>query len=126
MKYFANASERIDSGHENYIEFQLPGAEEEFWDKTSLYMEEAVMEESGFGAFWLACMYENIVFDMDTISGDELAKLEQAAKRQGGAVLEIVLELRNWSEGKLSNPKLCISVIREEDRAWECNRDNPE
>ena len=43
MKYFVDAETREASGHENYIEFQLPDATEEFWDKTSLYMLEETM-----------------------------------------------------------------------------------
>ena len=38
MKYFVDAETREASGNENYIEFQLPTATDEFWDKTSLYM----------------------------------------------------------------------------------------
>ncbi len=33
MKYFVDVNVRIESGHENYIEFKLPNAKEEFWDK---------------------------------------------------------------------------------------------
>lgn len=72
MKYFVDAETREASGHENYIEFQLPDATEEFWDKTSLYMLDETTDETGFGEFWSNCMYDGIVFDMCSFSKDEL------------------------------------------------------
>ena len=97
MKYFENEACGA-SDHENYIEFQLPTATEEFWDKTSYYMHKEIMAESGFGEFWSNCMYNNIVFDMSSISKDELEQMTLATVKYGWAVFEIVTELSEWLE----------------------------
>lgn len=93
MKYFMNAEQRVASGHENYIDFRLPAATEEFWDKTSLYMLETTLQETGFGDFWRSCMCEDIVFDMTSFSRDELA---QMADKASGTILEVISELQEW------------------------------
>ena len=96
MKYFVDAETREASGNENYIEFQLPTATDEFWDKTSLYMLEETMDESGFGEFWSNCMYDGIVFDMCSFSKDELNLMIAEAAKFGGVVLEVISELSEW------------------------------
>ena len=96
MKYFVDAEAREAAGHENYIEFQLPTATDEFWDKTSLYMLEETMDESGFGEFWCNCMYDGIVFDMASFSEDELKQMVAAAAKCGGTVFEVIFELSEW------------------------------
>jgi len=68
MKYFIDAKSRTASGHENYIEFQVPNHKEEFWDDDSLYMSEAALNETGFRKFWTDCMFNDIVFDLDTVA----------------------------------------------------------
>ena len=90
MKYFVDAEAREAAGHENYIEFQLPTATDEFWDKTSLYMLEETMDESGFGEFWSNCMYDGIVFDMASFSEDELKRFHP---KQNPVFLYIVSRL---------------------------------
>ena len=96
MKYFVDAETREASGNENYIEFQLPTATDEFWDKTSLYMLEETMDESGFGEFWSNCMYDGIVFDMCSFSKDELNLMIAKAAKRGDVVLEVISELIEW------------------------------
>ena len=116
MKYFIDAKTRIASGHENYIEFQIPNHKEEFWDDDSLYMSETVLNETGFRKFWTDCMYNDIVFDMDTISNDEMLRMLKTAESYGDTVLEIVKELKAWAEVYFCEPKQCIGVVREYDR----------
>lgn len=96
MKYFVDAETREASGHEDYIEFQLPTATEEFWDKTSLYMLEETMCETGFGEFWSNCMYDGIVFDMASFSEDELKQMVVAAAKCRETVFEVISELSEW------------------------------
>ena len=96
MKYFVDAEAREAAGHENYIEFQLPTATDEFWDKASLYMLEATMSESGFGEFWSDCMHDDIVFDMCSFSKDKLNLMIAEAAKFGGVVLEVISELSEW------------------------------
>ena len=96
MKYFVDAEAREAAGHENYIEFQLPTATDEFWDKASLYMLEATMSESGFGEFWSDCMHDDIIFDMCSFSKDELNLMIAEAAKFGGVVLEVISELSEW------------------------------
>lgn len=96
MKYFVDAETREASGNENYIEFQLPTATDEFWDKASLYMLEATMSESGFGEFWSNCMCDGVVFDMCSFSKDELNLMIAEAAKFGGVVLEVISELSEW------------------------------
>ena len=103
MKYFVDAETREASGHENYIEFQLPDATEEFWDKTSLYMLDETTDETGFGEFWSNCMYDGIVFDMCSFSKDELDLMVAEAAKCGGVVFEVISELSNWVENNLAN-----------------------
>ena len=100
MKYFVNAEERTASVHENYVEFQLPSAAEEFWDRTSLYLPETAMVETGFGDFWCDCIHEGLVFDMDSFSKDELAQMADKAADRGGAVLEVISELKDWADAQ--------------------------
>lgn len=114
MKYFVSLEERVRSGHENYIEFQLPGAKAES-DKVSLYMPESVMEETGFGAFWTQCMYDDIVFDRDTICLDELSKMMEAGKQQSDVVLEVMEELRAWLEAHSAS---CSGVVWPNFQRW--------
>lgn len=116
MKYFVNAKERIASGHENYIEFQLPWATEEFWDETSLYMLEETLEDTGFGHFWDDCTYDRIVFDMNSFTKGELAEMTNEAVKCGGIVLEVISELKDWVDSHLSKEKQAIWVN------WECDR----
>ena len=96
MKYFVDAETREASGNENYIEFQLPTATDEFWDKTSLYMLEETMAETGFGEFWSGCMHDGIVFDMCSFSKDELNLMIAKAAKRGDVVLEVISELIEW------------------------------
>lgn len=114
MKYFVNAEERVASGHENYIEFQPPSATEEFWDKTSLYMLETAMEETGFGDYWCDCMREDIVFDMASFTKDELAQMIDRAAKHGGTVIEVISELKDWVDSQLAE---VVNVNWASDRA---------
>ena len=96
MKYFVDAEMREVSGHEDYIEFQLPTATDAFWDKTSLYMLEETMAGTGFGEFLSDCMHYDIVFDMWSFSKDELNLMIAEAAKFGGVVLEVISELSEW------------------------------
>ena len=116
MKYFIDAKARTASGHENYIEFQTPEHKEEFWDNDSLYMSEAVLNETGFQNFWTDCVYNDIVFDMDTISKEEMQGMAQVAENYGDTVLEVFNELKAWTELHLCEDKQVIGVVRECDR----------
>ena len=114
MKYFINANERVASGHENYIEFQPPDATEDFWDKTSLYMHEITMAETGFGAFWCNCMYEDIVFDMASFKKDELIQMVDKAAKCGVTIIEVISELKEWADSQLAE---IVTVNWASDRA---------
>lgn len=116
MKYFIDAKARTASGHENYIEFQIPGCKEEFWDDDSLYMSEEVLNETGFCKFWTDCVYNNIVFDMDTISHDEMLGMLEAARSYENTVLEIIKEFKTWAEVHFCESDQYIGVIWEYDR----------
>lgn len=116
MKYFIDAKERIASGHENYIEFQVPNHKEEFWDDDSLYMSEAVLNETGFRKFWTDCMYNDIVFDMDTISREEIQGMIKVSQNYGNTVLEVLNELKTWTELYLCEDKQVIGIVWEYDR----------
>lgn len=111
MKYFIDAKARIASGHENYIEFQVPNHKEEFWDDDSLYMSEAVLSETGFRKFWTDCMYNDIVFDMDTISKEEMQGMMKAVKNYGETVLEVLNELKTWTEIYFCEDNQVIGVV---------------
>lgn len=123
MKYFVNAEERITSGHENYIEFQSPAATEEFWDKTSLYMLEETMAETGFGDFWCNCMHEGIVFDMASFDKSELAQMVDKAAKYGSTVIEVLSELEAWVDSKLAE---VVTVNWASDRALARRREQRE
>lgn len=111
MKYFVDAKERISSGHENFVEFQPPSATKEFWGESSLYMPESTMLETGFHEFWTKCMAKDIIFDMDTISRNDILQMLIEAKRCGGTILEIVNELIAWIRIQLreSDSYICIN-----------------
>ena len=117
MKHFIDANERAASGHENYIEFQLPCASKEFWDDTSLYISEEVLGETGFVEFWSNCMYDGIVFDMSSFTKDELAQMAERAAECGGTVLEVITELKAWVDTQLIQGNSPIFTIWESDRA---------
>lgn len=117
MKYFVDADGRAASEHEHYIEFQPPAAVEEFWDKTSLYMPEATMDETGFGAFWDDCMHDGIVFDMATISEAELLQMKKKAAKYGGNIPAVLNELTAWMDTWKTEGKTTILVCWESDRA---------
>lgn len=121
MKYFVDAGKRAASGHENYIEFQTPNATEEFWDETSLYMLEAVMDETGFGEFWSCCMQDGIVFDMASFSKDELSQMANEAAKCGGTVLSVITELKAWADTQLTEESR-IAVSWASDRALASRR----
>ena len=112
MKYFVDAKERIASGHENYIEFQPPRATKEFWDESSLYMSESTMLETGFYEFWTKCMSDDIIFDMDTISRNDILQMLIEAKQCGGVILEVVNELIAWIRVQLKETDDFISINR--------------
>ena len=116
MKYFVDAKERAASGDENYIEFRLPTATEEFWDKTSLYMSETTMDKTGFGEFWLKCMCEDIVFDMDTISKEDLHLMKSESAGCNEAILEIINELEGWIDANLKHTDKYIGIVH----SFEC------
>ena len=116
MKYFIDAKARTASGHENYIEFQIPEHKAEFWDNDSLYMSEAVLSETGFRKFWTDCMYNDIVFDMDTISKEEMQGMTQVAQNYGNAVLDVLNELKTWTELYLREDNQVIGVVWEYER----------
>ena len=116
MKYFIDAKARIASGHENSIEFQVPNHKEEFWDDDSLYMSEAVLSETGFRKFWTDCMYNDIVFDMDTISKEEMQGMMKAVKNYGETVLEVLNELKTWTEIYFCEDNQVIGVVWEYER----------
>lgn len=117
MKYFVDSKAREASCHENYLEFQLPTATEEFWDKTSLYLSNELLRKTGFGEFWCDCMREDIVFDMSTISKDDLMHLETAALECGGEIPEVIYELKAWADSHLDVEEQVIGVNWESDRA---------
>lgn len=123
MKYFINATERVVSGHENYIEFQPPSATEEFWDNTSLYMHEITMDETGFGSFWCDCMREDIVFDMASFTKDELVQMADKAANLGGTVTEVISELTDWVDSQLAE---VVTVNWASDRALVRRREQRE
>ena len=123
MKYFVNAEERVASGHENYIEFQLSSATEEFWDNTSLYMLETTMDETGFGSFWCDCMYEGIVFDMTSFDKSELAQMVDKAAKYGSTVIEVLSELKAWVDSQLAE---VVTVNWASDRALARRREQRE
>lgn len=117
MKYFVDAKERIASGHERFVEFQSPDAAEEFWDKTSLYMPESTMAETGFGEFWSNCMHNDIVFDMATISEADLLRMKREAAKYGGNIPAVSNELTAWMDTWKTEGKTTILVCWESDRA---------
>ncbi len=117
MKHFVDLSTRIASGHENYVEFQLPAAAVEFWDPTSLYMLETEMADTGFASFWSNCVLDNIVFDMDSFTKEELSQMLEAAQPCGGTVLSVLNELWKWVNAKLSESNQRIGVVWAPDRA---------
>lgn len=119
MKYFVDAETREASGNENYIEFQLPTATDEFWDKASLYMLEETMAETGFGEFWSNCMCDGIVFDMASFSEGELKQMLAAATKCGGTVLEVIFELSEWIR---INQAESVGVNWASDRSLACRR----
>lgn len=116
MKYFIDAKARTASGHENYIEFQVPNHKEEFWDDDSLYMSEATLNETGFRKFWTDCMYNDIVFDMDTISREEIQGMIKVSQNYGNTVHEVLNELKTWTELYLCEDKQVIGIVWEYDR----------
>ena len=115
MKHFVNDNERILSGHENYIEFQVPHAEKEHLDEKSLYMDETILKESGFDNFWIECIYNDIVFDKDTISKEELSAMMQVADKIGGVVAEIMSELCLWTDTIELKNKEYISICTKDE-----------
>lgn len=122
MKYFVNSTELIASKHKNYTEFQLPNSEKKFWDDESVYMHEDTLNSTGFNAFWEDCMYDFIVFDMDTISKEELSKMIVKANKYDKVILEILNELKIWIDGHNLNTDKPIAVFREYDREDERRR----
>ena len=79
-------------------------------------MSETVLNETGFRKFGTDCMYNDIVFDMDTISNDEILGMLKAAESYGDTVLEIVKELKARAEVYFCESKQYIGVVREYDR----------
>ena len=114
MKYFVNAEERAASGHENYIEFQLPAATDDFWDNTSLYMLETTMHETEFYEFWNSFGYDGMIFINDSFSKDELTQISAKAAEYGGTILEIISELKDWVDAQNTD---VIHLI------WACDRE---
>ena len=86
MKYFVEEIEGIKK-NEIYAEFRLLDLK----NKTSLYMLRSVTDETKFRDFWIECMREDIVFDMDTISKNELQKMAEKTERCGEAFLKCCL-----------------------------------
>ncbi len=132
MKFFMDAAARVALEREEYIiEFQLPNAAEEFWDSKSLYITEEALIETGFSDFWSDRVDDGTVFDMDTILIEDLIKMLELAKTQGGTVLEMINELYAWAQSNLLEPKQRINVNWEfhralarreaERQAYQCN-----
>ena len=104
MKYFFDANAQAEINRNELIEFKAHGQ--------SIYMRESIMRDSGFYDFWLKCMQDDIVFDMDTISKNELLKMCLAGNASSETVTEILSELRMWAEPLLNNERSHIEVVR--------------
>lgn len=122
MKYFVVQTEVELSQIENYIEFRPPNATKELGDEKSLYMHEITMQETGFGEFWSNCMREDLVFDMDSISKDELEIMMNEASKRGGEILDVLLELKRWGNTYLAQGNQSITINRAFDYLMECRR----
>lgn len=122
MKYFVVQTEVDLTQIEKYIEFRPPNAEKEFGDKKSLYMHETMMRETGFDKFWFNCMRDNLVFDMDTISKDELERMMNEAAKKGGEIFEILKELKLWRDTYFSQGNQLIPINRKFDYFMEYHR----
>ena len=120
MKYFISADEREKVGCEKFIEFRLPNDERELCGGQSLYIAESAIKETGFRDFWVQCMADDLVFDMDTISKTDLALMWAESIVSGNEVREILAELRSWAAPFLDAGNKYIEVIHVDN-----NEENP-
>ena len=104
MKYFFDANGQAEIDRNELIEFKAHGQ--------SIYMRKSVIRDSGFYDFWLKCMQDDIVFDMDTISKNELLMMCSVWDRSTETVTEILSELHVWAEPLLNNEGSHIEVVR--------------
>lgn len=109
MKYFVDEKDWAGTESEGIIEFKAPSGQ-------SLYMSEAVMHDSGFYDFWLKCMQDDIVFDMDTISKNELLMMCFSGFTSSENVTAILSELHTWAEPLLDGEDGHIEIIRDCDQ----------
>lgn len=116
MEYFIYSEKRKASGHENYIEFQISDAIEEFWDESSLYMSYDAVERSKFGHFLEHCMREDILFDCENISKEEWAKVLAEAERFDENTYGAIHELREWLGNQFEDADRSIRLIWESER----------
>ena len=119
MKYFIDLKERIAYGQKSYIEFRAPYRKGKLCDNDSLFMSLDVMKKSGFYDFWKECAYNDIVFDMDTISNDEMLWMVKAAENYGDTVFEVMEELKLWAEVHFRESENPIIIVWEYDRILE-------
>ena len=126
MKYFFVQTEVDFLQIENYIEFCPPNAAKELGDEKSLYMHEMTMNETGFDEFWCECMRKDLVFDMDTISKEDLEIMINEAIKHGSMILDILMELKLWSDTYFSQGDQLISINRKFDYFMECCREQCE
>ena len=110
MKYFISVDERKRNENEKFIEFR-PMVERGARDGKSLYISESVIKETGFWDFWVQCMEEDLVFDMDTISKNDLALMRAASIVSGREVKKILGELTTWAVPYLWKKGKYIEVV---------------
>ena len=118
MKYFVDLKGRISSGHENYIEFQTLDTTVEFWDETSLYMSYDVAESLKLGSFIEYCVYEDILFDCESISSQDWSKVLEVAKLFNEKLYEAICELRIWLEKQFGDVDHTVYLVWEAERTY--------
>ena len=126
MKYFVGSKERGTSGDERYIEFQTLDATKEFWDETSLYMSFETAESLKLGSFIEYCVYEDILFDCESISSQDWSRVLDEAKLFDEKLYEAICELRIWLEKQFEDANHNVYLIWEAERTHARLRDKCE
>ena len=116
MKYFVNSGGRKNHGNEFYVEFRISGAKNELRDESLLYMPCYSMAETDFAHFISHCIQKDILFDSETISGEEWQKLLIEAKMFGESAYEAICELWEWAKQNSDNIENRVELIWESER----------
>lgn len=107
FRYFITEKQRNGTF---YHEFQTGDRKKVFWDKTSLLLSDAVMDESRFGAFLDKNIPDYDYYGSTKVNKETWIKLVKESENESETIRDIIAELTPWAKRSIAMYG-CFTII---------------